>query len=62
MRKKSHGTILRDEPKEQHLSTVYKSCSNIYIYIYIPFYIPNTHFENLLFYFYFLNFFIILAK
>ena len=28
MRKKSHDRTLRDEPKEQHLSTVPKSCAN----------------------------------
>ena len=27
MRKNSHGRILKGEPKEQHLSTVPKSCS-----------------------------------
>ena len=27
MRKKSHGKILKDEPKEQHLNTIHKSCS-----------------------------------
>jgi len=28
MRKKPHGKILREEPKEQHLSSVFKFCSN----------------------------------
>ena len=27
MRKYSHGRILKEEPKEQHVSTVPKSCS-----------------------------------
>ena len=27
MRKYSHGRILKEEPKEQHVSTVLKSCS-----------------------------------
>ena len=30
MRKKSHGRILREEHKEQYLSTVTKSCLNKY--------------------------------
>ena len=30
MRKKSHGRILRKEPKKQHLNTVPKSCSISY--------------------------------
>ena len=34
MRKNSYGKILKGEPKEQHLSTVPKSCL-IYIHIYI---------------------------
>ena len=34
MRKNPHDTILGEEPKEQHLSTVCKSCL-LYIYIYI---------------------------
>ena len=33
MRKNLHGRILKEESKEQHLSTVSKSCSYIYIYI-----------------------------
>ena len=33
--KNPHSRILKEEPKEQHLSTVPKSCSYIYIYIYI---------------------------
>ena len=32
MRKNLHGRILKEESKEQHLSTVSKSCSYIYIY------------------------------
>ena len=28
MRKNLHDRILKEEPKEQHLSTVLKSCSN----------------------------------
>ena len=35
MRKNLHGRILNRESKEQHLSTVSKSCSYIYIYIYM---------------------------
>ena len=35
MRKNLHGRILKRESKEQHLSTVSKSCSYIYIYIYM---------------------------
>ena len=31
MKKKLHNRILRGEPKEQHLSTVLKSCSYINI-------------------------------
>ena len=31
MRKKSHDRILREEPKEQHLSTVPKSYSSLLI-------------------------------
>ena len=34
MRKNSHSRILKEESKEQHLSTVLKSYSFIYIYIY----------------------------
>ena len=33
MRKNLHGRILKGESKEQHLSTVSKSCSYIYIYM-----------------------------
>ena len=29
MRKNSHGKILRGEPKEQHITTVPKSCSSM---------------------------------
>ena len=32
MRKNLHDRILKEEPKEQHLSTVPKSYSNIYIH------------------------------
>ena len=32
MRKNLHDRILKEEPKEQHLSTVSKSYSNIYIH------------------------------
>ena len=32
MRKNLHDRILKEEPKEQHLSTVPKSCSNIYTF------------------------------
>ena len=35
MRKNPHGIILESESKEQHLSTVSKSCLYIYIYILI---------------------------
>ena len=35
IRKNSHNRILKEESKEQHLSTVHKSYSFIYIYIYI---------------------------
>ena len=31
MRKNSYGRILKEEPKEQHLSIVPKSCSNLKI-------------------------------
>ena len=33
MRKKSYGRIFKEEPKEQLLSTVFKFCLYIYIYI-----------------------------
>ena len=54
-KKKSHNKILRDEYKEQHINTESKSYSKIYIYF--PSYVPNTHVENLLYYFYFFNIF-----
>ena len=43
-RKNSHGRILKRESKEQHVSTIPKSCSlslslSLYIYIYIHIYI-----------------------
>ena len=34
MRKKPHGRILREEPKEQHLNTVPKFCPFILFYIF----------------------------
>ena len=37
MRKKPHGRILRGEPKEQHLSSVPKSCSSSIIPLFIKF-------------------------
>ena len=38
MRKNPRSRILRGQPKEQHISTIPKSC-HIYIYIYINIYI-----------------------
>ena len=34
MRKKSHSRILKIVPKEQYISTVFKSCPNKYIQYY----------------------------
>ena len=31
MRKNPHDRILKDEPKEQHISPIFKFCSNMYI-------------------------------
>ena len=45
MRKNPHDIILGEEPKEQPLSTVCKSCL-LYIYIYIYIYIYHAQFSK----------------
>ena len=43
MRKNSHSRILREKPKEQYLSTVFKSCHRKICKIYINLLLNDLH-------------------